>query len=191
MKKLTRTAFGALAFALLGSLAFAQSSAAGRPPPPHAWRATADSERYSLAVAGVCAGAMLFEHAHSIGTDAGALAAAQDIRKSARRRLDRVAAIPRSPEIEHLAARWIALQRRLAESYAVNWVRIHNAIDAASSPGRRKRLVDRLERYIHAPDPLRHASGVLELALAVPDCTGGGSNVPAGATAPRGDELGA
>jgi hypothetical protein len=178
MKKHTRTACGALAFALLGSLALAQSSAAERPPSPHAWRATASGERYARAVASVCAGVLLFEHAHAIGTDAGALAAAQDIRQSARRRLDRVAAIPIPPQLQPLAARWISLQRQLAESYAVNWLRIHYAIDAARTPGQREQLVDRLQRYLHAPDRLRHASGILEIELELPDCTGGGTARP-------------
>jgi hypothetical protein len=138
----------------------------------HQWRAAA-RERYSLAVARICSGALLFEHAHAIGTDAGALAAAQDIRQSARRRLDRVAAIPIPPELERLATRWISLQRRLAASYAANWMRIHYAIDAARTPLQRARLPRLLQRFLHAPDPLRRASRRLELALSVPDCTGG------------------
>jgi hypothetical protein len=180
MKKLMRIACGALAFALLGSVALAQSSAPRRSLPPHAWRSTAGSERYARAVSRVCAGALLFEHAHAIGTDAGARAAARDIRRSAKRRLDRVAAIPRPRRLAHLAARWISLQRRLDESYAVNWLRIHYAIDAAPTPAGRKALPGRLERYLRAPDRLRHASGLLELALAVPDCTGGSSSMSAG-----------
>ena len=139
--------------------------------PSHQWRAA--GERYSLAVARICSGALLFEHAHAIGTDAGALAAAQDIRQSARRRLDRVAAIPIPPELERLATRWISLQRRLAASYAANWMRIHYAIDAARTPLQRARLPRLLQRFLHAPDPLRRASRRLELALSVPDCTGG------------------
>jgi hypothetical protein len=139
--------------------------------PSHQWRAA--GERYSLAVARICSGALLFEHAHAIGTDAGALAAAQDIRQSARRRLVRVAAIPIPPELERLATRWISLQRRLAASYAANWMRIHYAIDAARTPLQRARLPRLLQRFLHAPDPLRRASRRLELALGVPDCTGG------------------
>jgi hypothetical protein len=128
---------------------------------------------YSLAVTRICAGALLFEHAHLIGTDAGARAAARDIRRSARRRLDRVAAVPVPSELRRPATRWMTLQRRLAESYAANWLRIHYAIDAARTPLQRARLARRLESYLHAPDRLRRASGRLELALDVPDCTGG------------------
>jgi hypothetical protein len=128
---------------------------------------------YSIAVTRICAGALLFEHAHAIGTDAGARAAAQDIRRSARRRLDRVGAVPVPPKLRRLAKRWISLQRQLAESYATNWLRIHYAIDAARTPLQRARLARRLEAYVHAPDRLRRASGKLELALGVPDCTGG------------------
>jgi hypothetical protein len=130
-------------------------------------------QHYSLAVARICAGALLFEHPHQIGTDAGALAAARDIRRSAHRRLARVAAIPVPGEVTHLATRWISLQRRLAESYATNWMRIHRAIDAARTPRQRAGLPRRLETFLHAPDRLRRASRRLESALDVPDCTGG------------------
>jgi hypothetical protein len=168
----------AVAVALLLGLALATAQTS---------TAATGSARYARAVDRVCAGALLFEHAHAIGTDAGALAAARDIRESARRRLDRVAAIPVPPRLESLAARWISLQRRLAESYAVNWLRIHYAIDAARTPVQRKMLPGRLERYLQAPDRLRHAAAMLELALEVPDCTGGGgSNVSPTA---RDDEL--
>ena len=132
-----------------------------------------DRERYSLAVAEICSGALLFERAHAIGTDAGARAAAQDIRQSARRRLARVAAIPIPPELRRLATRWISLQQQLAESYATNWMRIHYAIDAARTPLQRARLPRRLQTLVHAPDRLRRASRRLELALNLPDCTGG------------------
>jgi hypothetical protein len=158
-----RIAAAAALFAIL-PLTAAAAGTAGRPrADPH----------YSLAVASICSGALLFDHAHAIGTDAGARAAAQDIRRSARRRLARVAAVPVPPELRRLAARWISLQRRLAESYAANWMRIHSAIDAARTPLQRARLPRRLETFLHAPDPLRWASARLELALVVPDCTGG------------------
>jgi hypothetical protein len=136
----------------------------------------AAGDRYSLAVTKICSGALLFEHAHAIGTEAGALAAAQDIRLSARRRLARVAAVPVPRELKRLATRWISLQRRLAESYATTWMRIHYAIDAARTPPQRARLPGRLATLLHAPDPLRRTSRRLELALNVPDCTGGDSN---------------
>lgn len=142
--------------------------------PAQPWQTATGDAAYSLAVARICRGALLFEHAHSIGTDAGALAAAQDIRQSARRRLDRVAAVPTPPQLRPLAGRWISLERRLAASYATNFMRIHYAIDAARTSAQRALLPRRLEALLHAPDPLRRASRKLELALNVSDCTGGG-----------------
>jgi hypothetical protein len=136
-------------------------------PPSH------QTTGYSRAVTAICSGALLFEHPHAIGTDAGAQAAAQDIRRSARRRLDRVAAVPVPPELKAKVDRWIALQRRLAESFAVNWMLIHEAIDAAQTPADRARLPRVLRAFVHAPDALRRASYRLEVALNVPDCTGG------------------
>jgi hypothetical protein len=58
--------------------------------------------------------------------------------------------------------------------YARIWVRINDAIDAARTPAQKATLPKHLERLVHMPDRLRHAAGRLELALAVPDCTGGG-----------------
>jgi hypothetical protein len=142
------------------------------PSPSH------QSAGYSRAVATICSGALLFEHAHEIGTDAGARAAAQDIRRSARRRLDRVAAVTAPRESKTLVRRWIALQRRLAASYAENWMLIHEAIDAARTATDRARLPSRLQVYLHAPDALRAASRRLEAALNVPDCTGGERSQP-------------
>ena len=52
---------------------------------PTAAAASIPDQRYSLSVARICAGALLFEHPHAIGTDAGARAAARDIRRSTRR----------------------------------------------------------------------------------------------------------
>jgi hypothetical protein len=165
---------------LLARLGAATALAASPPllaPPAHQAQAAATAA-YSAAIGRICSGALLFEHAHAIGTDAGARAAAQDIRRSARRRLERVAALPAPAGSKRQAERWIALQRRLAESYAVNWMLIHEAIDAANTPAERSRLPGVLERYVHAPDALRRASARLEAALKVPDCTGGGSAQP-------------
>lgn len=146
-------------------------------PPVHQAQAPTRAV-YSRAISRICAGALLFEHPHAIGTDAGARAAAQDIRRSARDRLARVAAVPAPAGLKRQVERWIALQRRLAASYAVNWLLIHEAIDAANTPAERSRLPGVLERYVHAPDALRRASSRLETALNVPDCTGGGSSQP-------------
>jgi len=136
--------------------------------------AASPSAEYSVAVARICAGSLLFDHAHSIGTRAGALAVARDIRASTARRLARVAVIPVPATLRPISLRWIALQRRLAASYARDWVRIYDAIAAANTPTQRARLAGRLERLLSEPGPLRVASGRLELRLHVPDCTGGG-----------------
>src|SRR5262249_43935257 len=159
----------AAAAALLASLPVSAATAAT----PRRTTAATGEAAYSIAVARICSGALLFEHAHSIGTDAGARAAAEDIRRSARRRLDRVAAIPIPSELTRLATRGISLQRRLAESYPANWSRTPLAIDAARPPLQRARLPRRLGTFLHAPDPLRRTAEKLELALNVPDCTGG------------------
>ena len=129
---------------------------------------------YSLAVTRICAGALLFDHAHDMGTRADALAVARDIRGSTARRLARITALVVPSALERLSSRWIASQRRLAASYARTWVRIYDAIDAARTPGNRATLAARLHRLVQAPEPLRLAAGRLELELHVPDCTGGG-----------------
>jgi hypothetical protein len=129
---------------------------------------------YSLAVTRICAGALLFDHPHHMGTRADALAVASDIRASTARRLARVAAVPVPPELRRISSRWASSQRRLAAAYARAWVRIYEAIDAARTPGQRATLAGRLHQLVHAPDPLRLGAGRLELELHVPDCTGGG-----------------
>jgi len=129
---------------------------------------------YSVAVTRICAGALLFDHAHDMGTRADALAVARDIRGSTARRLARITALVVPSALERLSSRWIASQRRLAASYARTWVRIYDAIDAARTPGNRATLAARLHRLVQAPEPLRLAAGRLELELHVPDCTGGG-----------------
>jgi hypothetical protein len=134
----------------------------------------ATAREYSLAVTSICAGALLFDHAHHQGTRAGALAVARDIRASTTRRLARVATVPVPPELQRISSRWISLQRRLAASYARAWVRIYDTIDAARTPAQRAPLAERLHRLVHAPDALRLAAERLGLLLHVPDCTGGG-----------------
>jgi hypothetical protein len=149
------------------------ASAALVAPPGQA--ASADSTTdYSRGVWRICAGALLFDHAHHIGTRTDALSVARDIRASTARRLARVTAVPVPPELRRLSRRWISSQRRLAASYARTWVRMYDTIDAARTPAQRATLAERLERLVHVPDPLRLAAGRLELELHVPDCTGGG-----------------
>ena len=136
--------------------------------------AQAPAADYSLAVTRICAGALLFDHKHRMGTRADALAVARDIRASTARRLARVTALSVPPELQHTSSRWISSQRRLASLYARTWVRIYDTIDAARTPAQRATLAERLEELVHAPDPLKLVAGRLELELHVPDCTGGG-----------------
>lgn len=129
---------------------------------------------YATAVTQICAGALLFDHAHNEGTRADALAIARDIRASTARRLTRVSALPAPPGLASLTARWISTQRRLAAMYAQLWVRIYDTINAANTPAEQATLPGRLEELVHTPDGLKHAASRLELELNVPDCTGGG-----------------
>jgi hypothetical protein len=153
---------------VIGALLIASSTA------PAMTRRASPATAYSVAVARICADALLFDHAHPIGTRAGALAVARDIRASTARRLHRIAAVPVPLSLRRLTRRWITLQRRLAASYARTWVRIYDTIDAAHTPAQRAHLASRLARLVSEPDSLRLASGRLELRLHVPDCTGGG-----------------
>jgi len=140
-----------------------------------AGRAASDDSAtaYSRGVSRICAGALLFEQSHDLGTRAGALAIARDIRASTARRLARVTALSVPRELRRLNNRWVSSQRRLAASYARNWVRIYDAIEAAVTPAQNDALPSRLHRLVHAPDRLRLAAGRLALKLRVPDCTGG------------------
>ncbi len=129
---------------------------------------------YSLAVTRICAGALLFEGTHEMGTRSDALEIATAIRASTEQRLVRVTALSVPPELQDTSSRWISSQRRLASLYARLWVRIYDTIDAARTPAQLATLAKRLERLVHAPDHLKSAAGRLELKLHVPDCTGGG-----------------
>lgn len=127
---------------------------------------------YSRAVTRICARALLFDHAHDMGTRADALAVAADIRASTARRLARVVVVPVPRELQPISIRWVASQRRLAAIFARTWVQIYDAIDAADTPDEQAALPERLHELVHAPDSLRAAAGRLELKLHVPDCTG-------------------
>lgn len=129
---------------------------------------------YSAAVVQICAGALLFDGAHRMGTRSDALSIADDIRASTARRLARVTALSVPPDLERLSDRWISSQRRLAALYARTWVSIFDAIDAAQTQAQLATLAARLEKLVHTPDQLKVAAGRLELVLHVPDCTGGG-----------------
>jgi hypothetical protein len=143
-------------------------------PAPRTAPGNPSAAEYSLAVTRICARALLFDHAHHMGTRADALAVARDIRASTARRLARVAAVPVPPQLQRISRRWISTQRRLAVLYARAWVRIYDTIDTAKTPTQLAALPHRLHQLVHTPDPLRLAAGRLELQLHVPDCTGDG-----------------
>ena len=159
-------AFSILAGTALVALALAATQGHAAPGSSRA--------EYSLEVAHICAGALLFDHAHDMGTRADALAVARDIRASTAQRLARVSALPTPPELQRISRRWISSERGLAAMYARIWVRIYDTIDAARTPAQRTALPRRLEQLVHAPDSLKRAAGRLGLELHVPDCTGGG-----------------
>jgi hypothetical protein len=161
-------------FAVIIATAFAAAALAATPGRAASANSAAE---YSFAVTRICAGALLFDHAHDLGTRADALSVARDIRASTSRRLARVAALFAPPELQDTSSRWISSQRRLASLYARTWVQIYDTIDAADAartPAQRATLAESLKELVHAPDPLKLAAGRLELELHVPDCTGGG-----------------
>lgn len=129
---------------------------------------------YSLEVTHICAGALLFEGEHEMGTRDDALEIADAIRASTARRLALVGAVSVPPELQRTSSRWVSSQRRLAYLYARLWVRIYDTIEAAHTRAQWSTLPGRLEKLVHAPDRLKSAAHRLELTLHVPDCTGGG-----------------
>jgi hypothetical protein len=135
----------------------------------------ADPASWSDGVTQICAHALLFEGRHEIGTRAGAIAVARDIRASTARRLDRIRALEVRPPQPGPSMEWLDLEQRLADVYAGSYVRIYNAIAAAVTPKQRARLPRVLERLLHAPDALRGKAASFEGRLHVPDCTGGGT----------------
>jgi hypothetical protein len=128
---------------------------------------------YSRAVIRLCRGALLFENEHEIGTRAGALAVSRDIRATGRKRLRRVDEIPKPAASVRLAARWIELEERLVDTYAVTYLRIWYAVEHARTTTDRARLPMVLHRLVHTPDALARRAATLEARLGVPDCTGG------------------
>jgi hypothetical protein len=171
MERLRRTIRPMYAFPIVLTTALAAAALAVAPGSAASGNSGA---QYSLAVTRICAGALLFDHAHHMGTRADARSVARDIRASTARRLSRVTALSVPSDLKSLSSRWISSQRRLAAAYARAWVQIYDAIDAARTPAQRDGLAERLHELVHASDPLRLAAGRLELELHVPDCTGGG-----------------
>ena len=130
---------------------------------------------YSFAVTQICAHSLLFEEPHAIGTRAGALELAGDIRSSTGRRLARVAALPAPADQERGVVRWLALEQRLADLYARNYVRVYDIIAAPMTSKQRTHAAHVLGALLSAPDPLRRQAARLQAELHVPDCTGGDS----------------
>jgi hypothetical protein len=152
-------------------------------------QAAASSNDWSRGVTNVCAHALLFEGSHEIGTRAGAVAVAQDIRSSTERRLTRIAALSTRPTQPTLAAHWLAVESRLAAVYASSYLRVFDVIAAANAPEQQEQAARLLGRLLHAPDRLRQVAALLEDRLQVPDCTGGTarpspSNPPVSAAGP-------
>lgn len=135
----------------------------------------AQSATFAVRVNRICAGGLLFEHRHVIGTRAGALAVAGDIRKTGTRRLRRVADVPRPVSEEAVIERWLVVERRLVAAYARDYLLIWNAIEAAKRPAQHAHLSARLHALVHEPDALKRQAEQYELNLGVPDCTGGGN----------------
>ena len=135
---------------------------------------------YSVRLTQICSGAMLFDGTHTIGTRAGAIAVARDIRTSGGKRLSRADAVPKPLRTGLLAKRWIRLERRLIELYADDYLRIWYAIERARTREQRAQLPAALRALIDQPHRFERQAAALEAALNVPDCTGGSGPRTAG-----------
>ena len=133
----------------------------------------APAQDWSHAVTRICTNALLFDGRHPIGTRAGAIAVARDIRSSTERRLGRVGVLPAPAAGRDVAARWLVVERRLAAAYARSYLGIFDAIAAADTPGRREEASRRVASLLRAPDRPRSDAARLEEQLEIPDCTGG------------------
>ncbi len=133
----------------------------------------AEPSPYARAATEICAHALLFEGSHQMGTREGALGVAADIRASAARRLALLAAVPAPVGERKPVARWLVLERRIAELYALSYVGIYDVIAAPRAPVQDADAARRIQQLEHAPDRLRRAAVRLERRLRVPDCTGG------------------
>ena len=109
---------------------------------------------------------------HAIGTREGTLEAAADISDSTRRRLPHVAELPTPPAETQAIARWLALEQRLADTLASNFVQLYDLIATLSTPEQNAGASSRVRAILQASYPLRLAAGRLELQLRLPDCTG-------------------
>jgi hypothetical protein len=140
---------------------------------------------YSRAVMRICAGALLFDGRHQIGTRAGAIAVAKDIRATGGRRLRRVDAVPKPASTAPLASRWIGVERRLVELYASTYLQIWYEIERADSAAERAGLAHALRALLRRPVQLQYRAAILQLRLRVADCTGGRPSPNTTTAAPR------
>ncbi len=127
---------------------------------------------YSRDVFRICAGAVLFEGSHALGTRQGTLDAAADIRASTQRRLAEVARVPTPADEARTIARWLAVEQQLADAYAQDLVQLYDLIATVSTSADADRASQSMRAVTDASYPIRLAAGRLELKLGVPDCTG-------------------
>jgi hypothetical protein len=92
------------ALAATGLVAPTMAASREAPKTPRASAAV----QYSRAVTHICAGALLFDHAHHMGTRADALAVARDIRSSTARRLALVSVLTVPARLQRVSRRWIS-----------------------------------------------------------------------------------
>lgn len=135
----------------------------------------AQTETFSNQVNRICAGAVLFEGSHEIGTRGGAVAVSNDILETGTRRLNRGAAVPRPASQAATIGRWLEVERRLVAAYARDYLLIWDAIDEAYDQSPHGTLSARLYALVHDPDNLKQQARKYELKLRLTDCTGGGS----------------
>jgi len=145
---------------------------------------TANKTEFSQRVTSICAGALLFDGEHAIGTRAGAIAVSRDIRRTGMRRLDRVAAVAEPTRQESMIRQWLRVQRLLVAAFARDYLRIWDEIESAHTRAQRTGLPARLDALVHEPDSLKRRADAYELRLGVPDCTGGGHLAPSPAQNP-------
>ena len=154
---------GVAAIAVAGFSSHPRAAAFNRSP---------TAAQYARAVTQICAGALLFNGAHTIGTRDGAVAVSNDIALTGGTRLHRIEALPK-PSQARTVVRWLSVEHQLVTMYATNYLRIWTAIEQARSPRQRAQLAHVLLPLIHQSDALVHQAVTLEHALGVPDCTGG------------------
>jgi hypothetical protein len=155
------------------STAAAPSAAAGWTiaPAPVAAVLPATPAQYARAVSHICAGALLFNGTHAIGTRAGAVSVSRAIRATGSARLRRVELLRKPPKTAELVETWLGIEHRLVGVYASTYLLIWNEIEHGPRVRVLRALVDR-------PRPLELRAALLEATLGLPDCTGGRAATP-------------